>query len=132
MYQLSDGTPLTLDGVFYVGGVGHLAFYAAPDGRAWSERQIRTMLATGDVVEVPEPAPAAAPDRTAQRVVTISKQQARQLHVSMGQAGINDHYGFASQVVGRPVESLTELTLSEYRRVDRAITEHSAMQYMPL
>ena len=61
----------------------------------------------------------------------LTKGQARALHITLGQMGVRhpNHYLIAMSVVGRPVRSLTELTLAELQAVlahARALTERGA------
>jgi hypothetical protein len=39
-YRLPDGTVARFEGLYYVGGKGHVPFYATADGRTLSEEQI--------------------------------------------------------------------------------------------
>lgn len=61
----------------------------------------------------------------------LTKAQARALHITLGQMGVRhpNHYRVAMSVAGRPIRSLTELTMAELQAVlahARALTEQGA------
>ena len=69
--------------------------------------QPQTAEASPTEPDLPAPKPAA----------TLSKEKAADLHKIFGLAGVKDHLAWAGEVVGRKLESFTELTTQEATQV---------------